>query len=165
MKRLILMRHAKAEPESHSGRDFDRALTERGLADALLMGRVLGEAGFTPDVALVSSALRTRQTWEQAGKAWGAVETVFQRELFHAPGAAMLAAAEARPEETVMLVGHNPGTQGLALRLLGEAGEARHVERVRLGFPTAAAAVFRFEDGGAVACEGVFRAKDHGGGA
>ena len=37
MKRLILMRHAKAERSNPAG-DFARALAERGLTDAALIG-------------------------------------------------------------------------------------------------------------------------------
>ena len=55
MRRLILLRHAKAENQAASGEDIDRALTARGLADAARMGQVLADAGLQPDLALVSS--------------------------------------------------------------------------------------------------------------
>ena len=66
MRRLILLRHAKAENQAASGEDIDRALTARGLADAARMGQVLADAGLQPDLALVSSGVRARQTWEAA---------------------------------------------------------------------------------------------------
>jgi len=64
MRRLILFRHAKTEARSPSGDDASRRLTERGRDEAALMGRVLAEAGFLPDLALVSPAVRARETWE-----------------------------------------------------------------------------------------------------
>ena len=56
MRRLILFRHAKAEPRAAGEDDFDRPLSPRGRADAVLVGRALADAGFAPDLALVSPA-------------------------------------------------------------------------------------------------------------
>ena len=67
MERLILMRHGKAERHAASGGDFERALAESGRADAAVMGRVLAGLGLTPDLMLVSSARRTRETAERLG--------------------------------------------------------------------------------------------------
>ena len=58
MDRLILLRHGKAEPDAASGQDFDRALTERGRRDTLIVAKALAEAGFAPDLVLVSTAVR-----------------------------------------------------------------------------------------------------------
>jgi phosphohistidine phosphatase len=64
MQRLILMRHAEAEPAAGSGRDRDRVLSGRGRKDSAAMARALAGRGMRPDLALVSPAARTRQTWE-----------------------------------------------------------------------------------------------------
>ena len=48
MERLILLRHAKAEVDAASGRDFDRALTERGRRDAALDGEGAPQIGALP---------------------------------------------------------------------------------------------------------------------
>ena len=61
-RRLIVMRHAKAEPFAPS--DHARPLTYRGIASARDVGDHLRDGGLAPDYAIVSSALRTRQTWE-----------------------------------------------------------------------------------------------------
>ena len=74
MHRLILMRHAQAEASAPSGGDEARPLSAAGRAEALLMGRALAERGLKPDLALVSTAVRTRQTWEQMHDAFGDVE-------------------------------------------------------------------------------------------
>jgi phosphohistidine phosphatase len=65
MERLILMRHGKAERHAQNGGDFERALADSGRADAAVMGKLLADAGLTPELMLVSSARRTRETAEQ----------------------------------------------------------------------------------------------------
>jgi phosphohistidine phosphatase len=74
MHRLILMRHAQAEPSASSGGDKARALSPAGRGEAVLMGRALAERGLKPDLALVSAATRTRQTGEHMHDALGDVE-------------------------------------------------------------------------------------------
>ncbi|GLY22625.1 histidine phosphatase family protein [Micromonospora sp. NBRC 101691] len=62
---LVLLRHGKAErPEGIA--DRERALTERGHADAAAAGTWLARHGFLPDVVVCSPARRTRQTWQAA---------------------------------------------------------------------------------------------------
>ena len=63
MRRLILFRHAKAEPRAAGEDDFDRPLAERGREDAALVGQALARQGFAPDAALISPARRTAETW------------------------------------------------------------------------------------------------------
>ena len=99
MRKLILMRHAKAEAKAASGDDFDRALAERGRQDAALMGRVLAEAGLTPDLALVSAAERTRQTWAGLAGTFSETAVRFERKLYNATSHAIreaIAGPEAR---------------------------------------------------------------------
>ena len=61
---LAVLRHAKAVQDPGLD-DKDRALTKRGLRDATAAGGRLREAQLIPDLVLCSTALRTRQTWEQ----------------------------------------------------------------------------------------------------
>ena len=89
MHRLILMRHAQAEASAPSGGDEARPLSAAGRAEALLMGRALAERGLKPDLALVSTAVRTRQTWEQMHDAFGGLDNrlhVQGRHCFEPPG-------------------------------------------------------------------------------
>ena len=65
MRRLLLLRHAKAERSQPGGRDHDRVLTQRGRADAKTLGAYLARHRLVPDRALVSTAARTRETWER----------------------------------------------------------------------------------------------------
>lgn len=158
MRRLILLRHAEAQPD-HPGGDFERALTDKGRHRATRAGVRLAEAGFTPDVAVISPAVRTRETWEYAAKAWGAVETREDRSLYNAERAELLMqAAVAQPEETVLISVHNPAAHQLALDLLRRSG-APEVERVERKFAKGGALVVSFEGEG-VTFEGLFLPKD-----
>ena len=76
MQRLILMRHAEAEPAAGSGRDRDRVLSGRGRKDAAAMARALAGRGMRPDLALVSPAARTHQTWDLLHDAFGDVQVL-----------------------------------------------------------------------------------------
>jgi len=166
MKRLILMRHGKAE-RSNVGGDFERGLTERGLADAALMGRLLADEGLTPDLALVSAARRTQQTWNAVSAAFPAAKSVSLRSLYHAGADRILFEVEAHGDQadTIMVVGHNPGLHELTIGLLrqGGAGSAL-VARAESRFPTSTVAAFTIDAAGRPAYDGLFHAADHGGG-
>jgi phosphohistidine phosphatase len=163
MHRLILLRHGKAEPASASGDDFDRALTERGRREAALTGRLLAEAGLIPDLALVSAARRTRETWTEASAAFPDAQVEFSRGLYLASGEQLASVAGAAGSANVMLVGHNPGLHELALALLAESGAPPVSVRMD-GFPTAAAAVFSVSASGEAEFERLVLPRDHRGG-
>ena len=70
MLRLLLLRHAKAERGQPGGRDHERALAQRGRDDAPRLGAYLVRHKLVPDLALVSTAARTRETWALATAAF-----------------------------------------------------------------------------------------------
>ena len=164
MQRLILLRHGKAE-RANVGGDFERGLTERGRSDAALMGRVLAQAGLVPDLALVSAAKRTRQTWQATGAVFPQAVAEIQPRLYGASGEQIAQAVEDAADQasTVIVVGHNPGLHSFALQLLGHGGAGDRA-RLAAGFPTATAAAFTFDAQGRASYDGVFYAKDYGGG-
>jgi phosphohistidine phosphatase len=159
MDRLILLRHGKAEPESASGEDFDRRLTPRGLRESAAMARSLADLGFKPDLALVSPAARTRETWAAAEPTFPLAKASFADDLYHASSEDVryAAAAAGRDARTVMVIGHNPGLQELAVRLLMEGhAPPSLIAKVQGRFPTAAAAVFLFDDNERPSYDGLF---------
>jgi len=159
MDRLILMRHGKAERHAASGEDFDRPLAERGRRESAATAATLADLGLVPDVAVVSPAARTRQTWAAAQPAFPDAKPQFEAGLYLAEAGAIRKLAElaGRSAGTVMVVGHNPGLQELAVRLLVEGGAAAAlVARAQMGFPTGAAAVFLFDAAGRPAYDGLF---------
>jgi phosphohistidine phosphatase len=145
---LTLLRHAKAAPPAPGQDDFDRPLTERGREDAAWAGGII--APFKPDLALISAARRTRETWEIADQALAkAPQTALERDLYLCSPAHLLSRIQSAPAtvRSVVAVGHNPCLEELALWLSGDddTPEARAMQEK---FPTAAIAVFDLRDGG-----------------
>lgn len=168
MQRLILMRHAKTERAAASGLDRDRALTDRGRDDALLMGRILFEKGLRPDLALVSTATRTRQTWDLLQEAFGDVEVRLEPKLYNASSDVIRHFVEGAEDEAgcLLVLAHNPGVHMLAHEYLIESAASPSVmDRIAAGFPTGAAAAFEVDVAGRCAYDGYLTPKAFGGGA
>jgi phosphohistidine phosphatase len=159
MDRLILFRHGKAEPDSASGDDFDRRLAPSGHRESAETAARLAEMGFLPDLALVSTAARARETWAAAQPHFPAAAVSFERGLYDADSHAVRQAA-ARAGAllgTVMVIAHNPSLQELTVRLLVEgSAPSSLIARTRRQFPTAAAAAFLFDHNGRAAFDGLF---------
>ena len=156
MQRLIIMRHAQAE-KSAPGGDIDRALSKRGRADALAMGRALAERNLRPDVALVSSAARTHQTWDAVSEAMGDVSLHLAPALYNASADTLRRAVEAAEDEAgcLLLIAHNPGVHQLAVEYLIESAASPGVlDKMSGGFPTGAAAIFTVDVAGRPTYEG-----------
>jgi phosphohistidine phosphatase len=168
MRRLILLRHAKAESVSAGGGDIDRALAPRGWRDAELIGRVLAEAGFSPDLVVMSPARRTLETWRAMAESFPAATVQEASSLYLASVEQIAAQADrgAAGGGSVMIIGHNPGMHEFA-GALAVADPHPSVDRAALmrSFPTAAAAVFEADSQGRLRLSRFLAPKDHGGGA
>jgi phosphohistidine phosphatase len=146
MLSLALLRHAKSSWDATDIDDSDRPLNERGRAAAPVMGNVLNELNFEPQLILCSSAKRTRETLALMQPSLkGSEETVFDDQLYLTSPETLYARLKAVPVGTksVLMIGHNPGLHGLALMLLG-TGDAKSISRLEDKFPTAALAIFTF---------------------
>jgi phosphohistidine phosphatase len=142
-RRLVVMRHAKAEP--YASTDHRRRLTERGRSDARAAGRYLAAAGVLPDHAVVSDAERTRMTWDEMAGVLGCGDVARLDQAVYGGGVdALVEALAVTPEEsrTVVLVGHNPTAAYLCHTLDDGEGDPDAVSGLLRGFPTAALAVF-----------------------
>ncbi len=138
MRTLYLLRHAKSSWEDATLRDEQRPLAPRGRRDAKRVAGHLVRLGIEPDLVLCSTAERTRETLELVRPALGATPAVkLDAALYAAPAHALLERLRAVPDETasVLLIGHNPGLEDLALLLASTGAE---LERLRAKFPTAA---------------------------
>ncbi|KAB1139715.1 histidine phosphatase family protein [Streptomyces luteolifulvus] len=145
-RRIVLFRHAKADWPQVT--DHERPLAERGRMDAAVAGRKLADSGISLDLALCSTATRTRETWKLAVHEFPhRPKTVYEERIYDASPGELIAVMNEIPDDAqnVVLIGHNPGVQGLAEILPGSAeGDAR--ERMsRRGFPAAAFAVLSFD--------------------
>ena len=145
---LSLLRHAKAAQPLPGQQDFDRPLTERGRGDAAWAGGIL--VGYKPDLALVSAARRTRETWDIAGQDMSPVPALaLEQTLYLCSPAQLLARLQVIPANvrSVVVVGHNPCLEELALWLARDETEPEAL-MMRAKFPTTAVAIFDLRDGG-----------------
>ena len=150
MRRLILFRHAKAQPAELGLDDFARSLVERGRKDAGKIGAYMKSHGLVPDRAIISPAARAQETWKYAAAALKpspAAATVDK--LYDATPHAIFAVIKDVPAiaHTLMVVAHNPGLHEIALMLIA-SGDIDTRERLREKLPTAGLVIidFAFDD-------------------
>ena len=154
----MLIRHSKAVHEPMP--DELRPLAPRGLRDAGAAGEWIREQRLVPDYVVVSPSRRTVQTWEAAAAALPTTPpAVLDDRIYHERSESLLAVLRDVPEDlaTVVMVGHNPSTHGLALALDDGTGDERARADLESGFPTSGIAVFsvtgswaELDEGGAV---------------
>ncbi|MFG3527620.1 SixA phosphatase family protein [Streptomyces sp. NPDC047917] len=144
-RRIVLLRHAKAEWSQDS--DHERPLAERGRKDAPVAGRKLVDSGIALDLALCSTAARTRETWKLAVHEMPQrPRTVYEDRLYEASLGELIALINETPDDVhnLLVIGHNPGMHAVA-DALAESSEGDALSRMtRGGFPTAAFAVVEF---------------------
>jgi phosphohistidine phosphatase len=121
MKRVFLVRHAKASPPEGAMKDHERPLNERGQNAAVHMGKFMNGEGFLPDFALCSTAVRTKETLEILEKQWDRIPLKTYKPLLYSGGKTpylhSIYTAHAS-DDSILLVGHNPDIQEVALHLL-----------------------------------------------
>lgn len=119
MKSLTLLRHAKSVWDDPVARDFDRPLNPRGRRAAQAVGEAVKAAGLGFDLVLASPARRVIETLDEVAAAFGPLDPVFEPRLYLASADTLLEIARAAGDgiDRLMLVGHNPGLESLALRL------------------------------------------------
>jgi phosphohistidine phosphatase len=122
MKRLLLLRHAKAVPATGPLADITRPLAERGERDARRIAERLHEQQRRPALILTSPAARALRTAQIVASVTGyAPERIaLERRLYLAGPAAIveIIAAQDAAVDTLLVVGHNPGLTDLVHRLL-----------------------------------------------
>lgn len=145
---LVLLRHAKAEPAG-SLDDHLRPLALPGRKQASEVGAGLRAAGIVPDLVLVSTAVRTRQTWDLVRTALDLPADVarLSDEVYSAGVRSLLALVAAVEESarTVLVVGHEPTVSQTAAALAGPGSDDAAVAQVRVGVPTAAYSVLEVD--------------------
>jgi phosphohistidine phosphatase len=145
MKTLTLLRHAKSGWDVPGARDFERPLNARGRKAARTMGREMRRLGLGFDRVLASPAARVTETLTELAQGYGhAVDTRFDEAIYLASVETLLALVRAADDADarLLLVGHNPGMEQLALLLSG--GGALRGE-IAAKYPTAALAEIGFE--------------------
>jgi phosphohistidine phosphatase len=142
MRRLLLLRHAKTERAEPGEHDRDRKLTAHGRGDAPILGAYMARHGLVPDLVLVSPAARAEETWDLVSGAFTRRPKVLKEErIYNAATETLIELVrEADDAATLLVVGHNPGLQDLALGLIA-SGDVDTRERLAEKFPTCGLAV------------------------
>ncbi|MCU0282654.1 MAG: histidine phosphatase family protein [Candidatus Nanopelagicales bacterium] len=141
-RQLVVVRHAKSAYPSGVP-DVGRPLAERGIADAPRVGARLHALVGAVDVAVVSPAQRTRETWALLAEQLDPVPDVrIDERIYRDWGAGLLEVVRDLPGSaaTALVLGHEPGVSELVLRL-ADHGARELRDRIDLKFPTCAVAV------------------------
>jgi phosphohistidine phosphatase len=147
MKTVILLRHAKSDWSDAAQRDFDRPLNGRGERAAMLMGSWAKREALTFDAIVASPAARVKDTFGKFMESYGAYqEPVWDKRVYLASAGTLAdVIAEADDaDDTVLLVGHNPGLEDFILEHVPDDGRQGLREDVAEKFPTASMAVLDF---------------------
>lgn len=137
MKILTLLRHAKSGWDDPAARDFDRPLNPRGRRAARAVGAEMKTQGLAFDLVLASPARRVAETLDEVAGDYGALEPRYDARLYLASAATLLDIVRHAPDDAhrLLLVGHNPGMEELALRLVRRDGDRLRGE-VEIKYPT-----------------------------
>lgn len=119
MSDLFIMRHAQAD--SSFGADFGRPLTAEGRQQALRQADWLRDAGVGVHRLFCSPAARTRDTASIVAEHLG---FDFRRgtlvnSIYEATAGELIEVLRGSDDQTILLVGHNPGVSALAALLVG----------------------------------------------
>jgi phosphohistidine phosphatase len=137
MKKLLLIRHAKAEKET-AGKDIDRPLKYIGIQDATFMAERIKEKAFIPQLIITSPALRTKTTAEIFADTLKLSGIKTNKAIYEASQQTWLKVITQLPGEYdfVAIVGHNPGVSQILTYLTGEAREVHTSTVVIIDFET-----------------------------
>ena len=137
MKSLTLLRHAKSGWDDPVSRDFDRPLNPRGRRAARTVGAAMKAQGLGFDLVVASPARRVTETLDEVAAGYGAIAPSFDERLYLASVATLLDIVRHAPEGVgrLLLVGHNPGMEELALRLARPDSDPLRGE-VEIKYPT-----------------------------
>lgn len=146
MSRLFLLRHAKAIWAQPAMKDFDRPLDEEGKASLDELSKAMKLSGLLPDRIVLSASRRTRETAFGLLDRLGIdVEMIIDQTIYSGGAGEYLQAIKNNSSSgQLMLVGHNPSIEDLALALSG-GGAPQSMAQLETGFPTAALATITFD--------------------
>ena len=123
-RELLILRHAKSDWDGDTQDDLARPLSKRGQKDAPRVGAWMYREGLVPDLVVSSPAERARQTTLAVCKGldYKRKSVVWDQTIYEASVEALLGVLRRCPPgpRTVLLVGHNPGLEGLLSHLAGD---------------------------------------------
>ena len=123
-------------------------IRDSGHADAAEAGRWLAARGVEPELALVSAAVRTQETWDALveGAGWD-LDPELDEGLYAAGTQAALDLLRDVDDgiTSVIMVGHNPTMASLAAVLDDGEGDEEAGNELAMGYPTSAVTVFEYD--------------------
>ncbi len=145
MRTLYLLRHAKSSWDDPELADFDRPLAPRGIDAAKRIAAHMRASGIAPELVLCSPAKRAKETLAGLDNAVADARVELNKDIYDATEADLLGVLHPLDPavSSVMLIGHNPSTQRLALLLCEEGGL---LDALRAKYPTAALATLSIDD-------------------
>ena len=148
LKRLVLLRHAKSDyPLGVS--DHDRPLAARGNREAPAAGAWLRENDVVPDFIMLSDAQRTRATcaWVISELGEKAPTPYLDSRIYGASSTRLCSIINETPETvtTLMVIGHQPVLQELAMRLASVDSNEEAVYELAMDYPTLGMTVLQTE--------------------
>lgn len=146
MKSLTLLRHAKSSWDDPVARDFDRPLNPRGRRAARTVGKRMCADELAFDKVIASPARRVIETLEDVAQICRLSAPVYDQRIYLASAETLLEIVRETDDavESLLLVGHNPGLENLALLLTRPGGDGLRAE-LELKYPTGTLAEIRFE--------------------
>jgi phosphohistidine phosphatase len=140
MKSLLLLRHAKTQPDAPAG-DHARHLTKRGERDARTIAEHIRVTTGAPEAIATSDARRAVQTAEIVAPIIGFISPLtVEPRIYAADLDTLLDVVRELPDtaDRVILVGHNPGFEELTAALVG-------ADQDEIRLPTSGLAHLAFE--------------------
>ena len=115
--RLIVMRHASSGWNTPQQSDHERVLTEGGRLEAPRISQALTDLDWIPNLAIVSSSARTRETYSLLME----TQHEIRSEVYGASLETLLTIVDGiEMDNTTLILGHNPGCEMLVATLSGE---------------------------------------------
>lgn len=140
MKKLTLLRHAKSTWDDPVARDFDRPLNRRGRKAARAVGAEMRRLGLEFDAAIASPAVRVKETLADVEQGYGRpLGADYDKRVYLATTDTLIDIVRSADDsaERLLLVGHNPGLESLAIELTSGSGLR---DEVAIKYPTGALA-------------------------
>ena len=138
-RRLILMRHAKSDYPLGTA-DHERPLASRGNREAPAAGKWLVNNELIPEYIICSDALRTRSTcaWVLSELGEKGPTPYIDSRVYHATASGLCSIINEVPDtvRTLLVIGHQPVLQELALRLASAESDEEAVYELAMDYPT-----------------------------
>lgn len=148
MKKLLLIRHARATHES-GFKDFERPLVESGLKDAAVMASRLKENKHIPQILISSPALRTISTANVFTQHLAIPHAQTNEVIYEASVYSLVKVINdaSAANDFIGLVGHNPGISELLYYFTGQMQDVPTCAMMLIEFDTDDWASITSDDG------------------